>query len=125
MAHFLRGKQAGIQNDLSGGLGPDLFCIDDVSSTNRSKHTLQAKRLTTLQTYPVRTIWHKLSDQRRSLRSGPIPPLSWNKRYTIWEWANLRVWPATSLRHFCSSPEGFLQDPTILRRQARQRRFQK
>lgn len=32
MAHFLRGKQAGIQNDLSGGLGPDLFCLDDVST---------------------------------------------------------------------------------------------
>ncbi|KAL1964083.1 hypothetical protein VTN77DRAFT_7501 [Rasamsonia byssochlamydoides] len=29
MAHFLRGKQAGIQNDLSEGLSPDLFAIDD------------------------------------------------------------------------------------------------
>lgn len=31
MAHLLRGKQAGVQNDLSAGLGPDLFVIDDIS----------------------------------------------------------------------------------------------
>ena len=31
MAHFLRGKQAGIQNDLSAGLGPEVFILDDVS----------------------------------------------------------------------------------------------
>ncbi|GME34155.1 hypothetical protein GTA08_BOTSDO06725 [Neofusicoccum parvum] len=30
MAHLLRGKQAGIQNDLSAGLGSDLFLIDDI-----------------------------------------------------------------------------------------------
>ncbi|PLN80021.1 lethal giant larvae like, C-terminal-domain-containing protein [Aspergillus taichungensis] len=29
MAHFLRGKQAGIQKDFSEGLSPDLFAIDD------------------------------------------------------------------------------------------------
>ncbi|KAL2001575.1 hypothetical protein VTN02DRAFT_1575 [Thermoascus thermophilus] len=29
MAHFLRGKQAGIQNDLSEGLSPDFFDLDD------------------------------------------------------------------------------------------------
>ncbi|KAK6838238.1 hypothetical protein RU639_000350 [Aspergillus parasiticus] len=29
MAHFLRGKQAGIQKDLSDGLSPDLFALDD------------------------------------------------------------------------------------------------
>ncbi|KAF2026822.1 hypothetical protein EK21DRAFT_73331 [Setomelanomma holmii] len=28
MAHLLRGKQAGIHNDLSAGLGPDLFIVD-------------------------------------------------------------------------------------------------
>lgn len=32
MAQFLRGKQAGIQKDLSEGLSPDLFLLDDVSS---------------------------------------------------------------------------------------------
>lgn len=30
MAHFLRGKQAGIQKDLSEGLSPELFALDDV-----------------------------------------------------------------------------------------------
>ncbi|KAI9724957.1 MAG: hypothetical protein M1812_000233 [Candelaria pacifica] len=31
MAHFLRGKQAGIQNDLSAGLDPELFCLDHIA----------------------------------------------------------------------------------------------
>ena len=31
MTHLLRGKQAGIQNDLSAGLSPDLFNIDDLA----------------------------------------------------------------------------------------------
>ena len=31
MAHFLRGKQAGVQRDLSADLGPELFVLDDVS----------------------------------------------------------------------------------------------
>lgn len=30
MTHLLRGKQAGVQVDLSGDLGPDLFVLDDV-----------------------------------------------------------------------------------------------
>jgi hypothetical protein len=30
MAQFLRGKQAGIQKDLSEGLSPELFALDDV-----------------------------------------------------------------------------------------------
>lgn len=30
MAHLLRGKQVGIQNDLSAGLAPDFFAVDDV-----------------------------------------------------------------------------------------------
>ncbi|KAI9771462.1 MAG: hypothetical protein M1840_002082 [Geoglossum simile] len=31
MAHFLRGKQAGIQRDLSAGLGPEVFILDDIA----------------------------------------------------------------------------------------------
>ncbi|KAF2096775.1 hypothetical protein NA57DRAFT_78368 [Rhizodiscina lignyota] len=31
MAHLLRGKQAGVQNDLSAGLTPDAFNIDDIN----------------------------------------------------------------------------------------------
>lgn len=30
MAGFLRGKQAGVQRDLSAGLDPELFAIDEV-----------------------------------------------------------------------------------------------
>lgn len=30
MAHLLRGKQAGVPNDLSAGLGADLFVLDHV-----------------------------------------------------------------------------------------------
>lgn len=30
MAHFLRGKQAGVQGDLSDGIIPELFLLDDV-----------------------------------------------------------------------------------------------
>jgi hypothetical protein len=30
MAHLLRGKQAGVSNDLSQGLSPDLFVLDHV-----------------------------------------------------------------------------------------------
>lgn len=30
MAHFLRGKQAGVQGDLSTGVAPDFFVLDDV-----------------------------------------------------------------------------------------------
>lgn len=30
MAHFLRGKQAGVQRDFSAGLAPQLFAIDEV-----------------------------------------------------------------------------------------------
>jgi hypothetical protein len=36
MAQFLRGKQAGIQKDLSEGLSPELFLLDDVSLGNPS-----------------------------------------------------------------------------------------
>jgi hypothetical protein len=31
MAHLLRGKQAGIQHDLSAGINPEFFILDDVS----------------------------------------------------------------------------------------------
>ena len=36
MAHFLRGKQAGVQGDLSNGVAPELFLIDDVRSNTLS-----------------------------------------------------------------------------------------
>ena len=38
MAQFLRGRQAGIQNDLSAGLNPELFLLDTVQTLDRLKH---------------------------------------------------------------------------------------
>ena len=32
MAHLMRGKQAGVQNDFSGSISPEFFAIDDVGS---------------------------------------------------------------------------------------------
>lgn len=30
MAHLLRGKQAGVHKDLSSGIAPEFFALDDV-----------------------------------------------------------------------------------------------
>ena len=38
MAHILRGKQAGVNNDLSAGLGPDLIVLDHVCSAGFPRH---------------------------------------------------------------------------------------
>jgi hypothetical protein len=40
MAHFLRGKQAGIPNDLSAGIVPELFALDDVRYISLPMHPL-------------------------------------------------------------------------------------
>ena len=40
MAGFLRGKQAGIQRDLSAGLEPELFVIDEVDKPSTPYLTL-------------------------------------------------------------------------------------
>jgi hypothetical protein len=56
MAHLLRGKQAGIPNDLSAGLGPDLFVLDHVCSL----HHLPVPALT-LTPLPGQRLWYQLS----------------------------------------------------------------
>lgn len=45
MAQFLRGKQAGIQKDLSDGLSSDLFVLDDVRIGNRNTASPKAHLL--------------------------------------------------------------------------------
>lgn len=55
MAHLLRGKQAGIQSDLSAGLSPDLFAIDEVLLV--SVHQPYAANTTLDQ-----SLWNQLSD---------------------------------------------------------------
>ncbi|KAF2177934.1 hypothetical protein K469DRAFT_676653 [Zopfia rhizophila CBS 207.26] len=41
MAHLLRGKQAGIHNDLSAGLGPNLFVLDHITNFGINSHISQ------------------------------------------------------------------------------------
>ncbi|ORY12680.1 lethal giant larvae like, C-terminal-domain-containing protein [Clohesyomyces aquaticus] len=41
MAHLLRGKQAGIHNDLSAGLGPDIFALDHIINFGISSQVSQ------------------------------------------------------------------------------------
>jgi hypothetical protein len=69
MAHLLRGKQAGIQNDLSLGVTPDLFVIDDVQ-LSRTK-TLESQSLTK---YVDKPLWHQLADISSRIRSGAKSP---------------------------------------------------
>lgn len=68
MAQFLRGKQAGIQKDLSEGLAPDLFVLDDVCLGGR-RHRLVVFPLYELLLTDdlddiVRSMWNKLANQR-------------------------------------------------------------
>jgi hypothetical protein len=64
MAHLLRGKQAGIQNDLSLGLGPEVFVIDDVS--------LYVQLLGASADQDIdQPLWHQLADFRHCIRSCP------------------------------------------------------
>ena len=56
MAHLLRGKQVGIQNDLSAGIMPDFFAIDDVGTNIRSGIE------TALMNVTVRSIRNKFTD---------------------------------------------------------------
>ena len=49
MAHLLRGKQAGVQRDLSSGITPEFFALDDVrqhislvaAATDNLNHSLR------------------------------------------------------------------------------------
>jgi hypothetical protein len=56
MASFIRGKQSGVQGDLSSGITPDVIQIDDV----RPSLTYADERL--IPRLPVRSVWHKLPD---------------------------------------------------------------
>ena len=49
MAHFMRGKQAGVQNDFSANVTSELFAIDDVGlPTYRSAIDAVSQCLSTL-----------------------------------------------------------------------------
>lgn len=46
MAQFIRGKQAGIQRDLSEGLSPELFLLDDVRQSPPGILVIRERQLT-------------------------------------------------------------------------------
>jgi hypothetical protein len=56
MASFIRGKQSGIQGDLSSGITPDIIQIDDVRPPLRNSNGRLTRWL------PVRSVWHQLPD---------------------------------------------------------------
>lgn len=46
MAHFLRGKQAGIKKDFSVGIDPDFFAVDQVQISPKIEHCVRLLYLT-------------------------------------------------------------------------------
>lgn len=71
MAHLLRGKQAGISNDLSAGLGPDLFVLDHVRACDSAHHRVEEMRACGL-TRKDSQLWHKFEDHTNRIRSRTI-----------------------------------------------------
>lgn len=68
MASLLRGKQAGIQNDLSAGLDPSFFNIDDIARFGKSTWLGQSDCCRELQGRCM-----EIAEQRTSLRALDRP----------------------------------------------------
>jgi len=66
--HFLRGKQAGIQNDLSFGVTPGIFMLDDVGLL------LLLPLTASLSKAVVCPLWNQLPSLRHGLRSHSVSP---------------------------------------------------
>jgi hypothetical protein len=62
MAHLLRGKQAGIHNDLSAGLGPDLFVLDHVGACATAPRGAALQVCVCKLTRQDSQLWHKLQN---------------------------------------------------------------
>jgi hypothetical protein len=75
MAHFLRGKQAGVQGDLSNGVAPELFLIDDVRSNALSHTSTVLTDSITLHSTPVMASTPKSPPSLTTL-SSPFLPLA-------------------------------------------------
>jgi hypothetical protein len=110
MAHLLRGKQAGIQNDLSLGLGPELFVIDDVSLKIRLPGTSSNGDID-------KPLWNQLADFRCCVRSRSKPSRSGHQRHQIRSWPNLCLWPEKSKLYYDTSAKVICQGPPVLCRQ--------
>jgi hypothetical protein len=74
MAHLLRGKQAGIQKDLSLSVAPELFALDDVSQAS----ILCVLRQLTTWTL-VCAVWRQLPDFYPGIRSRSVTTGSWDQ----------------------------------------------
>ena len=65
MAQFIRGKQAGIQGDLSSGIHSDVFILDDVSAMElRSQHVILRSTGLLLTAFIVCSLWCQFPDIR-------------------------------------------------------------
>src|ERR1700722_4491725 len=75
MAHFLRGKQAGVQGDLSNGVAPELFLIDDVRSNTPSYTSTVLADSVTPHSMPVMAPTPRFPPSHTTL-SSPFSPLA-------------------------------------------------
>lgn len=119
MAHLLRGKQVGIQNDLSEGLSHQEFALDDV-------RILQLYRFYDTDAFftLVWPVWSEFPGQRHRIRSRTVAPGRGNQRDTVRKWANLRVRAAKGLRNVHFHAEYIGQVFGILRIEAGLCRFE-
>lgn len=72
MAHLLRGKQAGVSRDLSGGIGPQDFAVDDVGIQEVGHIALL------IMSCIVCPLWHQFTNLYFGLRPSVITPGSRN-----------------------------------------------
>jgi hypothetical protein len=73
MAHLLRGKQAGVQKDLSLGITPEFFAVDDVGHP----HSYHPTPLTS--STIVCPLWRQFPDFHSRLRCRSISPRCWDQ----------------------------------------------
>ena len=128
MAHLLRAKQAGVSNDLSQGLGPDLFVLDHVRLTFSTPPLCSRpwpcrRKLTTC---ADSQLWHKFKSHPSCIRPRTVPHRCRHEREQIWPWSDLHIRPKEGRSRATTSQSQRLgQDSTVLRRKAAMRRFEK
>jgi len=109
MAHFLRAKQAGIDNDLSDLIQNDSFVIDDVSTQVRREGASSTCYGT------VTTIWRRVTSLRVGIRPGSVIACRWHQVYTGRTRSDLCLRAeANQCRLPLADSEGLGQDVAIL-----------
>lgn len=127
MAHLLRGKQAGVSNDLSAGLGPDLFVLDHVRTCTPIRPAPRMSKLRLLRselTGADSQLRHKFKDHPNRLRSRPVPHRHRHQREPVWQWPDLRLWAEAGRGCAAASSPCVGQDTAVLRRQDSVRRLE-